>query len=119
MTMILASLIGTYLDLIIVGKGFYSFPSRPFPTIFSIDILFTLFILPLFTLLTIWLMEKLHAIGQGLMLAILFIIVPFVEHLSEHFGTFAHSSEWNHLYSGVGYVLFILVMSVVYKWASA
>ncbi|KDE47303.1 hypothetical protein DI43_09600 [Geobacillus sp. CAMR12739] len=35
---LLASWAGTYLDLYFVGKGLYTFPKRPFPSVFSIDI---------------------------------------------------------------------------------
>ncbi|WP_281177274.1 CBO0543 family protein [Peribacillus loiseleuriae] len=46
-SILLASLLGTYLDLYFIGKGFYSFPIRPMSTVFSINIAFTLIGLPL------------------------------------------------------------------------
>ena len=45
--MIFSSLIGTYLDLYLVGKGLYSFPKRPFAEVFPIHIGFTLMALPI------------------------------------------------------------------------
>ncbi|WP_304625746.1 CBO0543 family protein [Sporosarcina sp. JAI121] len=46
-SVLLASLLGTYLDLYFVGKRLYEFPVRPFAEIFSINIAFTLIVLPL------------------------------------------------------------------------
>ncbi|WP_318538228.1 CBO0543 family protein [Geobacillus thermoleovorans] len=48
---LLSSWAGTYLDLYFTGKGVYVFPKRPFPSLFSIDIFFTMVVLPLCTVL--------------------------------------------------------------------
>ena len=48
-TILLSSIIGTYLDAFLFAKQLYSFPVRPFPSIFSVNIGFTLFVLPILT----------------------------------------------------------------------
>ncbi|WP_353738295.1 CBO0543 family protein [Peribacillus asahii] len=59
-TILLASLIGTYLDLYFVGKGIYHFPKRPLSEIFPINIFFTLIGLPLFVGLYIYVCQKVN-----------------------------------------------------------
>ncbi|MFC7062053.1 CBO0543 family protein [Halobacillus seohaensis] len=119
-TLIFSSLIGTYLDLLMVGNGFYSFPDRPFPMIFSINILFTLFVLPVLTTVIIYLFKQLPTLlYRGFILICFFFFLPILEHFSELFSVFTHSNDWNHLYSGFGYVIFILIIWKFYVWLSS
>jgi hypothetical protein len=117
-TLLLASFIGTYLDLWMVGKGFYSFPARPFPTIFSINILFTLCILPIFSFFIVYLFKRINGALQLLVTILVSIIISIFEHYFEQLGLFVHSNEWNHWYSTLGYFIFILLIWKFYKWLS-
>lgn len=115
-TIILASLIGTYLDLLLVGAGLYSFPSRPFSEIFTINILFTLCILPLFSLIIIFVLKRLHKLLRYLFLFICSLVAYIAEQTAERFGLFSHSMDWKHEFSLVGYFLFLIVIWMFYKW---
>ncbi|WP_425445446.1 CBO0543 family protein [Virgibacillus ndiopensis] len=115
-TILFSTLIGTYLDLIMVGNGLYSFPNRPFPTIFSINILFTFVILPVLTVSIIYLFKKLTTLLRLGFVLIIFFLLPFIEHLSEFFGVFIHSNDWHHLYSSFGYTFFIVIIWKFYTW---
>ncbi|GAB3807053.1 CBO0543 family protein [Virgibacillus kimchii] len=113
---ILASLIGTYLDLWLVGKEFYTFPSRPFADVFSVNILFTLFILPLGTIIFIYLVKRVQPFTRFLSMAVISLATPLMEQLSVKMGLFAHSPAWKHEYSIVGYFLFLLAIWKFYRW---
>lgn len=115
-TIISASLIGTYLDLLLVGAGLYSFPNRPFSEIFTINILFTLCILPLFSLIIIFVLKRLHKLLRYLFLFICSLVAYIAEQTAERFGLFSHSMDWKHEFSLVGYFLFLIVIWTFYKW---
>ncbi|WP_407984381.1 CBO0543 family protein [Priestia abyssalis] len=111
-----ASLVGTYLDLFFVGKELYTFPARPFSDIFSINIVFTLFILPLFTALFLFVATK---VGPYIRVSIIFMISVmgfFIEQYTEKIGWFTHHGKWNHLYSFWGYIIFWIVIWRFYRW---
>ncbi|MGG4012782.1 CBO0543 family protein [Bacillus smithii] len=67
LTALFASWIGTYLDLYFVGNEWYSFPLRPYSAIFTINIVFTLIGLPIFTFCFLYFMEKLNIWKKGLL----------------------------------------------------
>lgn len=113
---LLACVIGTYLDLYFVGKGFYSFPSRLFPDTFNINIVFTLGILPLFTFLLILAMKKMSPFTRWSFILVTSIIIAFIEVISERFGVFIHTEQWKHYYSLIGYFIYIVFMWNFYKW---
>lgn len=115
-TIMFASLVGTYLDLLLVGAGRYSFPSRPFSEIFTINILFTLFILPVFSFLIILVLKRLHPISRYLLLFICSLFVYIAEQIAEQFGLFIHSTYWKHEFSLFGYLLFFIVIWKFYSW---
>jgi hypothetical protein len=114
-SMIFSSWLGTYADLILVEKQMYSFPIRPFPDIFSINIAFTLFLLPIATAFFLYYVEKLNTTQRVIVVLLLGFFMPLIEQLSEKAGWFHHSSEWRHLYSFFGYTFF---MWFVYKFHS-
>jgi hypothetical protein len=105
-----ASLVGTYLDLIFVGKGMYHFPARLFPEIFTINIVFTLVILPLFTILFLLVVKKIQPFPRFIMILFISTVIFFIEQFTEHLGWFKHHTEWNHAYSLLGYMLFLFVI---------
>jgi hypothetical protein len=105
-----ASLVGTYLDLIFVGKGMYHFPVRVFPEIFTINIVFTLFILPLFTILFLFVAKRVQPFPRFIMILMISVVMFFIEQFTEQLGWFVHHSEWNHAYSFLGYMLFLIIV---------
>jgi hypothetical protein len=105
-----ASLVGTYLDLIFVGKGMYHFPVRLFPEIFTINIVFTLFCLPLFTILFLCVAKRVQPFALLMMILIISVVISFIEKFTEQLGWFIHHTEWNHAYSFFGYMLFLIVV---------
>lgn len=105
-----ASLVGTYLDLIFVGKGMYHFPVRVFPEVFSINILFTLVILPLFTIIFLAVAKRVQPFIRFIMIVFISITLFFSEQVAEQFGWFIHQPEWHHGYSFFGYLVFLLVV---------
>ncbi|WP_259455686.1 CBO0543 family protein [Bacillus sp. PK3_68] len=112
---IAASWMGTYLDLYFVGRNLYEFPLRPFPDIFPINVAFTLFVLPLFTGLFLFLMNKMRKWGRAFFILFVSLIMPVVEKASELWGVFKHSNGWNHGYSFFGYYLFLILIWGIFK----
>lgn len=110
-------LVGTYLDLIMAGKHLYFFPHRPFPAVFSINIIFNLIGLPvvvLFFLFLVGIWEKKWTKGSviiGLSLA-----MTIFERESEQIGLFTHSDQWNHWYTFSGYFLFLTIVYLFHLW---
>jgi hypothetical protein len=104
-----AMLLGTYLDLYFVGKNLYEFPVRPFPKLFSINIAFTLVILPLLTCIYLYIADKMTRLGRFVFTFFLSALVPFVEKLSVHLGLLNHSEHWSNYYSFIGYFIYLVV----------
>ncbi|WP_227551332.1 CBO0543 family protein [Metabacillus sediminilitoris] len=109
-----SSFVGTYLDLMFVGMGKYAFPTRLFPEIFSINIVFTLFILPLFSIFFLIVANRIQPFARYVMIIMLGVVISVIEKISEHFGWFIHLSEWNHAYSIFGYIIFFIVIWKLY-----
>ncbi|MEH7223436.1 CBO0543 family protein [Bacillus sp. JJ1566] len=117
-TILLGSLIGTYLDLYYVGKGFYTFPVRPFPDVFSIHVGFTLVGLPFILVVFLFICEKLSAVGRISVVLFLASIMTVSEKLSESFGWFLHDPSWSHINSLIGYTIYLSIMLIVYSFVS-
>jgi hypothetical protein len=113
-TVLFATLIGTYLDLYFVGSGFYFFPMRPFPTIFSINILFTLIGLPFLIGFFIILSHRVILWKKIGMILILSLFMSITEKMSEAWGFFSHNESWKHIYSFIGYSIFLTVIYSYY-----
>ncbi|WP_152525396.1 CBO0543 family protein [Virgibacillus salarius] len=113
-----ASLIGTYLDLVCVEMGMYSFPIRLFPGLFSINILFTLIILPVASILFIRVMRHLKTIPRTFFLFTCSFLICMIEQIAEQVGLFVHHEDWNHIYSFVGYFIFLVVIWKGFSWLS-
>ncbi|CAH0120834.1 CBO0543 family protein [Paenibacillus sp. CECT 9249] len=111
---VLASLVGTYLDLYFVGKGLYHFPHRLLPEIFPIHIVFTLIVLPLFTIVFLYCLSQANRWGKACMILFVSLLMPMLETVAERLGMFIHSDQWMHLYSFFGYFLFFTAISGVY-----
>ncbi|WP_325176781.1 CBO0543 family protein [Paenibacillus alkalitolerans] len=118
-SMIFASLLGTYLDLLLVGKQLYHFPVRLFPDIFTINIWFTLLVLPLGTAIFLYAVKNMHPWGRIGFILLLALAMTFVEQLSEKTGWFSHSSDWRHSYSLFGYIIFMWLVMKFHRWTNS
>ena len=114
--MLLASLLGTYLDLYFIGKGMYYFPNRPFSAIFSINILFTLAVLPIFMVPLLKIMQNLNGWLKGMFVFSISLAMAALEKVAEDMGMFVHTENWHHLYTFLGYSLFIGLISAFHGW---
>ncbi len=114
-SILFASLLGTYLDLYFVGKQVYEFPIRPFPEVFSINIAFTLIILPLSMWIFLFLVDKMLIWSRLVFILILSIFAPTMEILAVRLGFFRHGDQWNHVYSFFGYFMFLLLIWMIFK----
>lgn len=115
-TIIFGALLGTYLDLFFVGKQIFRFPIRPFPEIFSINIGFTLVVLPAILLIFIFIMKKLNQWGRVVFILFVSILAAVFEKLSEAFGLFVHSNDWKHIYTVGGYFIYLTVTFAFFQW---
>jgi len=113
---VLAALIGTYLDLYFVGKGLYEFPTRLMPKIFPINIAFTLFGLPILTIIFLNLLSQVNKWGKLGLILFASLLMSIFEKLAERFGLFIHSEHWQHLYTFFGYLMFLTIVSRFYFW---
>ncbi|KAA0763138.1 CBO0543 family protein [Bacillus sp. SH5-2] len=115
-TILLSTVIGTCLDAFFVTKQIYSFPGRPFPSIFSVNIGFTLFVLPILTATFIQISKTLSTVSRILFIASIGICASIFEQIAERLGFFIHSVDWNHTYSLFGYMIFFSFISTVYHF---
>ncbi|EKN65290.1 hypothetical protein BABA_20881 [Neobacillus bataviensis LMG 21833] len=111
----LASLLGTYLDLYFVGKDLYQFPMRPFPEIFSINIAFTLVGLPLLVLIFLRTVSQVNKWGKAGIILFVSLLMPIFEKLAEVLGLFVHADGWQHLYTFFGYLLFLTIITLFFE----
>nr|WP_281427542.1 CBO0543 family protein [Mesobacillus maritimus] len=115
-SLLLASLLGTYLDLYFTGKEYYSFPMRPFPEIFSIHIFFTLVGIPLMVAMFLFICTKLTRTKRFLFILLLSLAMSVFEKIAEPFGYFVHADVWKHYYSFFGYFVFLTIIYRFYNW---
>jgi hypothetical protein len=114
--MLLAILMGTLLDIYFVGQKIYAFPIRPFPELFSFNIGFTFVVLPAGVVIFLYVMELVNGWGKAGVVLFLSLLGPIMERLAEVFGLFAHTNEWQHLYTFFGYLLFLTILYGFYLW---
>ncbi|WP_425290464.1 CBO0543 family protein [Bacillus mycoides] len=115
-TIISSCFIGTYLDYLFVSKQMYAFPVRPFPNVFSVNIAFTLLILPIFTAFFLHIAKNLSTFSRILFIILIGISASISEQFAENLGWFTHSENWHHAYSFFGYMIFVFFMWKVYRW---
>jgi hypothetical protein len=113
---ILASLVGTYLDLFFVGKQLYRFPMRPMAETFSINIAFTLVMLPASVFVFLLVMNQVNGLGKVGLILFISLLMPVFEKLAEVIGWFDHVENWKHLYTFFGYLLFLTMIYSFYRW---
>lgn len=114
--MLLASVIGTFFDDYFVKQRLYAFPLRPFPEIFSVNIAFTLVGLPIFVMIFLHYMNQVNPWGKVGLTLFLSLLMPIFEKLAEVCGLFIHSSEWKHIYTLAGYLLFLSIIYGFHQW---
>ena len=114
-TILFGSITATYLDLYFTGKKVYSFPIRPFPEIFSINILFTLVGIPIFILCFLFVVKKMSIYMKTGLLFVLSLFAAIFEKSAEKWGFFLHTNDWNHYYTIVGY-FFYLTFLLFFFW---
>lgn len=116
LSILLGVLLGTYLDLYFIGKGLYAFPIRPFSAIFSINISFTLIGLPLLTGVFLYVCSKINGRSKVGLILFISLLISIGEKQAETFGLFAHHESWLHLYSFLGYFIYLIGIDIFYRW---
>ncbi|RHW42888.1 hypothetical protein D1B31_03965 [Neobacillus notoginsengisoli] len=109
------SLLGTYLELYFTGKGWYAFPIRPLPEIFTINILFTLAGLPILTAAFLWLCKKLNPFQTILLILISSTTMAAAEPIAETLGLLTHHPNWHHTNTLIGYTLYLTLIRLLWK----
>lgn len=104
------------LKMYFVGKGTYMFPHRPLPAIFSINIGFTLVVLPLLVAVFLRMMTQVNPWGRAGIIFFVSLLAPIFEKLAEVGGIFIHSEKWSHLYTFFGYLVFLTVIYWFFHW---
>lgn len=114
--MVLAALMGTYSDTVMVRLRFFAFPRRLFPELFDGNILFNLAGLPLATAIVLHWMEGMRAWRRVAIAVLLSLFMTLVERVSETLGFFVHSSDWRHVYTFIGYLIFMGIVWAFHRW---
>lgn len=104
------------MDLFFVGKQFYRFPIRPFLEIFPINILFTLVGLPILVIIFLMSISQVNKWGRAGIILFISLLMSIFEKLAEVLGLFVHSARWEHLYTFLGYLFFLAVISFYHDW---
>ncbi|HFJ9371606.1 hypothetical protein CN445_09625 [Bacillus cereus] len=115
-TVFFSAIIGTCLDAFFVNKQIYSFPVRPFSSTFSVNIAFTLLVLPILTASFIQISKKLSTISRTLFIISIGVCASIFEQIAERLGLFVHSTDWQHSYSLFGYIIFFSLIWKFYNW---
>jgi hypothetical protein len=114
--MVLATLLGTFLDIFLVCKQLYEFPIRPLPEIFSINIFYSFIGLPILVFIFLRTISQLNKWGRVGIILFFSLLMAIVEKLAEVLGLFVHSARWEHLYTFLGYMFFLTVISFFHDW---
>jgi hypothetical protein len=119
MSMMFASWLGTYLELILTRKQLYTFQARPFADVFPIDICFTLIIIPVITLFMLMALSKMNFLQGTLFLILIGLIMMMMEQISGRLGWIVYSEQWQHIYTFFGYPVFFLVVFLFFKYCAS
>jgi hypothetical protein len=107
---------GTLNDLYLVQRGWFEFPSRPMPELFSFNILFTFVGLPAFVIFYLMVMEKINSWGKIGLTLLTSILLTVLEKTAELYGVLVHILQWNHMYSFSLFTVFLIVNYFFYRW---
>jgi hypothetical protein len=105
------------MDLFFVGKGLYDFPNRPFPDVFSIDIMFTVVCMPVFIVFFLFVGQHMSIKGRWLLFIVLSIGGAGLEMAAESAGFLNHADTWRHEYTAGGYFIFITLVWKIFRFA--
>ncbi|RFU65205.1 hypothetical protein D0466_04685 [Peribacillus glennii] len=119
MSMLFASWLATYLELILTGTQLYTFQARPLTNIFSIDIRFTLIGIPVMTLFCVTALSWMNLLQRTLFLILIGLAMMLFEKISGRLGWIGYSDQWQHMYSFLGYPAFILVVFFFFTWCES
>lgn len=64
----------------------------------------------------LYLMQKWRNWAKATLVVFISIGMTVIERKAEEFGFFVHSNHWSHLYTFMGYCLFLLVVYTFHKW---
>jgi hypothetical protein len=64
-------------------------------------------------------MEKMRAWKKVVFIVTASLVMALGENLAEAIGWFAHSDQWEHIYSFFGYLLFMIIVWKFYRWMSS
>ncbi|KXH81921.1 CBO0543 family protein [Sporosarcina sp. HYO08] len=104
------------MELWFVEKNFYTFSIRPFPEIFSINIAFTLLLIPSITFIYLLVAGKMASWLRLIFTIALCAFVPYAEEQAVQYGFLSLGDQWNSYYSSVGYFIFLVLIWKLYKW---
>jgi hypothetical protein len=111
-------LVGTYLDLLLVGNQLYFFPERVLGDIFPINIAFTLLGLPVMLVFFLYVSKKLNETWKAAFILILSLLMTLFEKMAEEWGLFIHSPQWEHVYTFFGYIIYLSITLLIHHWTS-
>ena len=114
--MVLATLLGTFLDIFLVCKQLYGFPIRPLPEIFSINVFYSFIGLPILVFIFLRTISQVNKWGRVGIILFVSLLMAIVEKLAEVLGLVVHSARWEHLYTFLGYMFFLTVISFSHDW---
>jgi hypothetical protein len=64
-------------------------------------------------------MEKMKTWKKVVFIVTASLVMMLGEKQSEAIGWFAHSDQWQHIYSFFGYLLFMIIVWKFYRWMSS
>ncbi|OLS39940.1 CBO0543 family protein [Bacillus sp. MRMR6] len=112
----LAGLGSTALDLYHIDKNLYMFPNRPFPELFSINIVFTFGILPILIFVFLYLMQQVSKWGRAGIILFLSLVMPVAERFFELLGYFEHNDHWQHINTFFWYLILFAFCYTIFLW---
>jgi hypothetical protein len=83
---------------------------------FSINIAFTLVVLPVLVFIFLEAMNQVNRWGKVGLILFISMLMPIFEKFAEVMGWFEHTANWKHLYTFIGYLLFLTLIYLFYTW---
>jgi hypothetical protein len=88
------------------------------PSIFPINVAFTLIGLPVLISVFLYLCAKLRPWKRAGLMLILSLLMSVFEKQAEEYGFFVHTESWKHIYTFFGYMLFYTLVYRFYAWTN-
>jgi hypothetical protein len=83
---------------------------------FSINIAFTLGVLPVLVFIFLEVMNQVNRRGKVGLILFISLLMPIFEKFAEVMGWFEHTANWKHHYTFIGYLLFLTLIYLFYTW---